>query len=102
MSTNSLVGVVCEDGVRGVYVHWDGYEDGVGHMLRDNYTDFMKVCELINNGDISVLAERVNPIGMHSFSNPKKVSTICNSKVALFRQTNAKLAAPQTTPPNQH
>jgi hypothetical protein len=65
MSTNAYIGVQCEDGIRAVYLHWDGYPKHAGEILNSYYTDFMKVCELINMGDISSLG---NSIGeKHSF-----------------------------------
>ena len=49
MSTNAIVAIATENGYKAVYVHWDGYDEGVGQTLRDHYTDVMKVWELISN-----------------------------------------------------
>ena len=59
MSTNSYIGVQCEDGIYSVTCHWDGYPSHHSPILNNYYTDFMKVCELINGGDLSVLAPEI-------------------------------------------
>jgi hypothetical protein len=56
MGTRSLVGVMNGDVCRAVYVHWDGYLEGVGRALQD-YTTQPKVEELISHGDRSSLDE---------------------------------------------
>jgi hypothetical protein len=40
----------------GVYCHFDGYRDGVGKTLEENYNTPEKVRELIEGGDMSSLA----------------------------------------------
>jgi hypothetical protein len=59
MSTRSFIGVECEDGIHGSYCHFDGYLSGVGDTLKNHYNDFMKVCELVNMGDISSLDKTI-------------------------------------------
>ena len=54
MGTRSFVGVMVGDVCRAVYVHWDGYLDGVGRDLK-NYTRQSAVEELISHGDRSSL-----------------------------------------------
>jgi len=54
MGTRSLVGVMVGDKCRAVYVHWDGYLEGVGAELQ-NYTTQEEVEELIADGDRSTL-----------------------------------------------
>ena len=54
MGTRSMVGVMIGDKCRAVYVHWDGYLDGVGRELQD-YTTQEEVEELIADGDRSSL-----------------------------------------------
>ena len=56
MGTRSLVGVMVADKCRTVYVHWDGYLDGVGRALQD-YTTQAEVEELISHGDRSSLED---------------------------------------------
>lgn len=61
MSTRSRIGIIREkpEGgtpiVESIYCHFDGYPEGVGQMLLDNWTDEAKVNELIGLGDISSL-----------------------------------------------
>ena len=54
MGTRSFVGVMKGDVCRAVYVHWDGYLEGVGAALQD-YTTQAEVEELISHGDRSSL-----------------------------------------------
>lgn len=54
MGTRSMVGVTVGDKVRAVYVHWDGYLDGVGAELQE-YTTQEAVEALIAPGDRSLL-----------------------------------------------
>ena len=54
MGTRSMVGVMIGDKCRAVYVHWDGYLDGVGAELQE-YTTQAEVEELIAHGDRSSL-----------------------------------------------
>ncbi|MDD4211499.1 MAG: hypothetical protein PHC46_03845 [Clostridia bacterium] len=62
MSTRSLITIENEDGTyRAIYCHCDGYLTHNGAMLIDHYKDRNKVQELLNLGDISVLAPNVNP-----------------------------------------
>ena len=56
MGTRSLVGVMNGDKCRAVYVHWDGYLEGVGAGLQ-GYTTQAEVEELISHGDRSTLED---------------------------------------------
>jgi hypothetical protein len=51
-----MVGVMVGDKCRAVYVHWDGYLDGVGAELQ-GYTTQAEVEELISHGDRSSLED---------------------------------------------
>ena len=56
MSTSASVAYQHEDGqVEAIYVHSDGYLDGVGKTLLEHYNDPMKAEALINLGDLSVI-----------------------------------------------
>jgi hypothetical protein len=62
MSTRSLITIEQPDGTyRAIYCHCDGYLTHNGAMLLDHYKDRSKVQELLNLGDISLLAPNVNP-----------------------------------------
>jgi hypothetical protein len=56
MSTRSRIGILQEDGsVKSIYCHYDGYPEGVGQTLMQNYTSPVEVMELVNKGDMSSL-----------------------------------------------
>lgn len=58
MSTRSLIGIVKKDGsIQSIYCHHDGYFEGVGKVLTEDYKDPEKVEALIELGDISSLGE---------------------------------------------
>jgi hypothetical protein len=70
MSTRSLITIEQPDGTyRAIYCHCDGYLTHNGAMLLDHYKDRNKVQELLNLGDLSVLAPNVHPdpAKSHSF-----------------------------------
>lgn len=54
MSTRSMIGIRNGDKIRAVYVHYDGYLEGVGSELQE-YTTCDSVKELIEHGDRSTL-----------------------------------------------
>lgn len=56
MSTRSFIGIQKIDGtVDGVYCHFDGYLDGVGRTLIENYTTPQQVLDLVALGSLSTL-----------------------------------------------
>lgn len=65
MATRGTISIVTErtkDGSgRTIYTHWDSYPSNNGRILLEHYKDAKKVKELIDLGDISVLAENVSP-----------------------------------------
>ena len=68
MATRSRIAMEQEDGsVLSIYCHSDGYVEYNGHILQTHYQAPEKVKSLISLGDISVLAERVEPTGKHGF-----------------------------------
>jgi len=65
MATRSSIAMKTENGIRGIYCHWDGYPEHNGDILSKHYIDPAKVKSLIDLGDISALR---NQIGQkHSF-----------------------------------
>ena len=61
MSTRSHINIVLPDNsVKSIYVHSDGYPDGVGHCLINNYNSYEKAIELFNFGDASYLGETID------------------------------------------
>lgn len=74
MSTNSYIGIQNEDGsVQCIYCHWDGYPSHNGRILNEHYQEEEKVRKLISLGDLSILAENVDPdeSKVHNWSNPQ-------------------------------
>lgn len=76
-STKSRVGILNPNGsISSVYVHSDGYLNGVGKMLQMYYKDTKKVKQLIALGDLSQLKKKINPLGKHDYNNPEIDTTI--------------------------
>ena len=71
MGTRSRIGVMHGDKCKSIYVHWDGYLDGVGKTLFQHY-DSAKANYLVALGDVSSLDKNVEiPEGqLHSFDHP--------------------------------
>lgn len=61
MSTHSFIGIEDETTgkVRGIYCHYDGYPDGVGHELKTHYRDEDKIRSLVALGSISTLRAHI-------------------------------------------
>jgi hypothetical protein len=58
MATRSAIGIKSEDGtIKAIYCHWDGYPDGVGTGLIQNYNSKEKAEALIALGGFSSLME---------------------------------------------
>ncbi len=55
MSTNSTITIKTGGIYKTIYCHWDGYLDGVGKMLRENYRNKEAILELLNLGELSSL-----------------------------------------------
>ena len=55
MSTRSHIGIKDSRGITEVYCHFDGYPEGVGKTLLENYDTEDKVNALIAEGDMSSL-----------------------------------------------
>lgn len=56
MSTRSRISKVDVDGyIRSIYCHFDGYIDGVGKTLIDNYNTVNSIDKLFELGDLSAL-----------------------------------------------
>jgi len=77
MATRSRIGLKLEDGtIKHSYCHFDGYPHGVGHTLVKHYSDIEKVKELLSFGDMSFLAPKVTPDGIHNFNTPEQDVTV--------------------------
>jgi hypothetical protein len=77
MATRSRIGLKLDDGtIKQVYCHWDGYVEGVGLKLVENYNTIDKAEELINLGDISSLGCNISTDEPHTFDNPVNGVTV--------------------------
>jgi hypothetical protein len=59
MSTRSAIIYRAQKKWKGIYCHFDGYEEGVGAMLKEFYFDEAKVRELVSLGNISALGPAI-------------------------------------------
>jgi len=60
MATRATIGMVTAEGyIRYIYSHWDGYLDGVGATLLENYNTTAQVEELLEMGDVSILEDSI-------------------------------------------
>jgi hypothetical protein len=73
MATRSTIAMATAEGIRSVYVHWDGYPDGVGATLENHYQDVEKLERLMSIGDISSLREDIGE--QHDFNSASDVTT---------------------------
>jgi hypothetical protein len=60
MATRSTIGIRNEDNsIEVIYCHWDGYLEGVGNILKNNYNTEDKVRQLLSFGSVSSLDETI-------------------------------------------
>jgi hypothetical protein len=78
MSTRATISYFDEDTKKyhSIYLHNDGYLEGAGKILKEHYSSLEKVKELVALGSISILGDRIAPIGKHSFYAPEKGTTV--------------------------
>lgn len=70
MATRSRIGIKRPDGtVKSIYCHFDGYPEGVGKVLLENYQSEEKITQLISLGDLSSLGAEIGE--KTDFMNPK-------------------------------
>lgn len=68
MATRSTIALEYADGTVGqVYCHWDGYLEHNGKILLEQYKDPVKVRELLDLGDLSVLGSNIGE--KHAFDD---------------------------------
>ena len=72
MATRSNIAIVNQDkSITSIYIHWDGYPEYVGKLLLNHYHNDDIVNGLMNLGNLSILAENVNPTDIHTFDKPQ-------------------------------
>ena len=60
MATRAAVIYKSNNGMRGVYSHWDGYRSGLGVKLKNHFNTRDKVERLIAGGDIAEVDDEGN------------------------------------------
>jgi len=65
MGTRSRIGVMHGNVIKSIYVHWDGYVEGVGSILQAHY-DSARANQLVSLGDMSSLGVKIGE--KHPFS----------------------------------
>lgn len=60
MSARASISMKTYKSYKTIYIHWDGYPEGIGKILKEHYTSDELVEKLLNLGDLSSLGE--NPI----------------------------------------
>jgi len=65
VSTRSTIWIENEDGLEGIYCHFDGYLSNNGVLLYNHYKDEEKLRELISKGEMRVLNETVEKSGFY-------------------------------------
>lgn len=71
MSTNSMVARKTDAGYECIYVHWDGYLEGVGQTLLDTFNTDEKVAELIALGDCSSIVDAKSLANVKAYHRDK-------------------------------
>ena len=62
MSTRATIACKQEDGrYEAIYLHFDGYQDHAGRVLKEHYTSIESVRTLVGGGDIRSLANDGTP-----------------------------------------
>lgn len=70
MATRSNIAVQQDDGTfLFIYVHNDGYFEGVGQDLHDHYSDIEKARQLVALGDLSIVGREIGE--KHDFDEPR-------------------------------
>lgn len=59
MATRSTIARVVGDSIQSIYVHFDGYPEGVGATLKDHYVTPVKITTLMDLGNLSSLGSEI-------------------------------------------
>jgi len=68
MATRSSIAVLDKEKniIKSIYCHYDGYLEGVGEVLKENYNNLEIVNKLIELGDIPFLAKHLEELEPYS------------------------------------
>ena len=92
MSTRSRIAIQNSDGtVESVYCHWDGYVDGLGADLVENYKTEADVRWLLTQGDMSYLGD---PYRNRGEDVPSRISSDVQTLIAKMGEDYTYLFLP--------
>jgi len=90
MGTRSTIGVRSEDGtVKAIYCHWDGYLEGVGAGLSQNYNSKTQAEELIALGGFSSLMDTLEETKAGAYNTPSDSARTFESVTDWVQNFNA-------------
>lgn len=92
MSTRARIALALANGkFRSIYLHKDGYSEGVGRVLDQHYSSTKLVKSLLALGDLSRLSPELAPaIGQnHDFGNPSPGVTVAYGRDRGDKETAA-------------
>lgn len=90
MATRSTIGVRQADGkIKAVYCHWDGYPEGVGVGLVENYNSTTQAKSLIKLGGFSSLRETLAETKAEAYGTATDSARIFDSVEDWIRNFNA-------------
>lgn len=92
MATRSAIGIRLNNGkIKAVYCHYDGYPEGVGKTLVENYDGKTNATKLISLGDISILDKNMTKPAGHSFNKPVEGYSVFYGRDRGEKNTKAKI-----------
>jgi hypothetical protein len=101
MATRSTIALEFADGtVQQVYCHWDGYLEHNGKILFESYQDPFKLRDLIDLGDVSVLARSTTSTIVTKKVAPFTVVTVVRPVSKLANLLTSKITRPVTNMKN--
>jgi hypothetical protein len=90
MGTKSHIAIEREDGaVESIRCQYDGYPAYNGALLLQHYNTPDRVNALIGLGNITYLAEELEPTGVHSFEEPQEGVTLAYGRDRGAENTSA-------------
>lgn len=93
MATRATIGLVTDEGyIRYIYSHWDGYLDGVGATLVENYNTTAQVEELLNHGDVSSLANTIEDTTFYHRNWGEEYTMVCPLETDLLSDLKEEFA----------
>lgn len=80
MSTSATISTQIDGKIHGIYVHFDGYESGLGRTLEMNYKDYDYVVQLIKQGDASYISDTIEDSRFyHTWRGETLIISVANS-----------------------